>query len=170
MTNILDGLDLESPFYLMLVGLPASGKTTLRNTLRFSKSNFPVVISTDDFLEKICEYTNKTYNEIFKDFIKAAERNSNRDLEDCVQNNKSMIDDRTNLSVKSRAKKLYRIPAHYKKYCIYVNPKISDEEWYARLDSRPGKIIPHSVLVSMVDSIEAPTKKEGFEKVLYLYP
>ena len=153
----------------MLVGLPASGKTTLRNKLKFIESELPVILSSDDYIQAHADEQEKTYNEIFKDFINHAEAYVNSNLLDAIRYSKNILDDRTNLTVKSRARKLSRIPSNYNKYCIYVSPAISDEEWLSRLNSRPDKIIPRNVLESMLYSVQNPTEKEGFKKVFLYY-
>jgi hypothetical protein len=76
------------------------------------------------------------------------------------------MDDRTNLTVSSRKKKLDQLPDAYSKVAIVFT--LSDrEEWMKRLN-RPGKSIPASVLDNMSEIYQEPTLKEGFDEV-YVY-
>jgi tRNA uridine 5-carbamoylmethylation protein Kti12 len=164
--------ELEQPFYLMLCGLPASGKTTLRRKIReefvrLDRINNPSVLSTDDEIEYHAKFNQITYNEAFLSQIKIAEKVVFTLFTLDIEHNNNMLDDRTNLTVNSRRKKLARLPKHYNKYAIYINiPEF--EIWKKRLNSRPGKVIPENVLNNMQETLVIPTVEEGFSKVWIL--
>jgi gluconate kinase len=42
-----------------------------------------------------------------------------------------------------------------------------EDELKRRLASRPGKIIPWSVVQGMIDNFEMPTEEEGFKEIWY---
>jgi predicted kinase len=143
----------------MLVGVPGSGKTTW---IRNNKHN-AVVLSTDDYIEKIAAKQGKTYSEIFKDAIGDATDQMEKDLIQAVRNERDIIWDQTNLTAKTRKNKLSRIPKRYKKVGVYFSVP---QDLRDRLASRPGKTIPEPVIISMINQLQPPTKEEGFDEIL----
>ena len=149
------------PELIMLVGLPASGKSTWRN--QFDTSDY-VVASTDDYIEAAAIKHGLTYDQAFANYIDEASEHLNRQIKQAVENNQSIIWDQTNLTVRSRKQKLSRIPEHYNKIAVAVVCK-SYEEYNKRLNSRPGKTITQTVIDSMARSFQKPTTDEGFNFV-----
>ena len=75
--------------------------------------------------------------------------------------------DQTNLTAKSRARKLAAIPKSYKRVAVVVPTHITDPaRWRAQLE-RPGKTIPEDVIDQMIQNFEPPTSAEGFDQILY---
>lgn len=146
----------------MMVGMPCSGKSTFIE--KFSnKFNDFVIISTDNIIEDRAKEQGKTYNEIFKSEIKSATKEMNEKLAQAIQNGDNIIWDQTNLTVKSRKSKLSSIPKDYQKVAMYVE---TDLETIKARNTRPGKIIPESVIDNMWGSVEVPNIAEGFHAVL----
>lgn len=151
--------------YVMLSGIPTSGKSTyVSRLLEKPEFNNAVVLSTDNYIQKIADQENLTYDEVFDKTIKEANKQLNLDLSEAIKNNRSIIHDQTNLTIKSRAKKLKKIPDSYKKICAYS--VIDLEEARKRNKTRPGKVIPLRVLMMMLDDFEIPTVDEGFDEVI----
>jgi predicted kinase len=151
--------------YVMLSGIPTSGKSTyVSRLLEKPEFNNAVVLSTDNYIQKIADQENLTYDEVFDKTIKDANKQLNLDLSEAIKNNRSIIHDQTNLTIKSRAKKLKKIPDSYKKICAYS--VIDLEEATKRNKTRPGKVIPLGVLMTMLDDFEIPTVDEGFDEVI----
>lgn len=150
----------------MLIGLPASGKSTWRA----AQANIygGIVASSDDFIEAMAKEQGKTYNEVFKSSIKSAEVHVKSLVTYAVQNNKPLIWDQTNLNAKTRQKKLLTIPYNWKKTAVVVRCRDFDE-WKRRLMSRPGKIIPAETIQSMMKSFEMPTLEEGFTDIIEVW-
>ncbi len=149
----------------MLSGIPTSGKSTyVSRLLEKPEFNNAVVLSTDNYIQKIADQENLTYDEVFDKTIKDANKQLNLDLSEAIKNNRSIIHDQTNLTIKSRAKKLKKIPDSYKKICAYS--VIDLEEATKRNKTRPGKVIPLGVLMTMLDDFEIPTVDEGFDEVI----
>lgn len=146
-----------------MIGLPGVGKTTFRKQERFKDS---VILSSDDYIEKEAAENGTTYDAIFKEAIKPATAEFNRQLDyHLVNGTVSLIIDRTNLTKNSRARfvqlaRQYR----YEIYAIDLNNVALDDpgEWRRRLDSRPGKKIPEYILKNMLETYEPPTADEGF--------
>jgi predicted kinase len=150
------------PMFVMLVGVPASGKSTwvAENT---KVGTF--VYSTDYLIEEWAEEINSTYNEVFNKFIKMATSMCNERLKNVIEKNEDIIWDQTNLTIKSRKSKMAKIPSHYEKLAVYF-PTPSGEEHKRRLNCRPGKNIPSHILKNMIESVEVPSHDEGFSRIL----
>lgn len=149
------------PTAIFLIGLPGSGKSTLRELMR---SGY-FVASSDDFIEMVAKSEGKTYNDVFKANIKAATKHFDHMVSHAVASNTSVIVDKTNLSVDSRRRVLAKIPVSWKKVAVIMsidNPYL----WKERLRSRVGKTIPEDVLHGMAESFEEPSLAEGFDEIL----
>lgn len=152
--------------FVMMVGIPCSGKST------YVRNNFSdwVVLSTDDYIEEKAEAEGKTYGEVFKLYIKDAESVLERKLQSAIDQGKNIVWDQTNGTVKSRAKKLKKIPNDYTKTACLVYVPLYDalSRNITRADNT-GKYIPESVIESMLKQQQPPTEKEGFDGVMTLY-
>ena len=148
----------------MLVGIPCSGKSTYVEKLKtipyWSNS---VILSTDAYIEKVAQEHNTTYNEIFEDCISEATRQLGLEFIMAKDKGKNLIWDQTNLTVKTRKKKLSKLPSFYARGVIYF--EISLEEALERNKNREGKFIPESILKRMYHQLEIPTKNEDFDYV-----
>lgn len=149
---------------IMLVGVPTSGKTTYVKNLKSMKYwENAVILSTDNYIEKIAKEYNKTYNEVFADAIPDATRELELQLNIAKDKGEDIIFDQMNLSKKTRKKKLSKIPSHYRKTAVYF--QLSLCEVLDRNKHREGKFIPESVLKQMYSQFEIPTYDEGFDCV-----
>lgn len=154
------------PKCIMLIGVPGSGKSTyIRNT--FSGSDFSVQ-STDNIIQDIADDWGYTYDEVFSELIKFAERAFWDCISDSAAAGKNIIIDRTNLSVKGRKRFFDFLKSQNYEFEAVVFPTPEESEWKRRLASRPGKTIPSHVLKSMQGSYEAPTEAEGFTTITYI--
>lgn len=147
----------------MLVGLPTSGKSSyVDGWLTCDKITNSVVLSTDYYIDQYAKEQNKTYNEVFQEYVKEAHRLMYESLDFAINNNKNIIWDQTNLNVKTRKNKLSKIPPEYEKRAVYLPITL---ETALERNTREGKIIPEYVLKSMFETIEPPTQEEGFDYV-----
>lgn len=149
------------PELLMLCGIPTSGKSTYVERLKkipYWKN--AVVLSTDNYIEQEAKKLGLTYNEIFDDVIKDATRELELQLKQAIEDNSDIIWDQTNLTIKTRKKKLSKIPSFYKKSSVYF--QVSLEEALERNKHRERKFIPESILKRMYYQFEIPTIQEGF--------
>jgi len=154
------------PKVTLLVGVPASGKSTyVDNTIYNNPDANSWVVSTDIIIQEICDIHGITYNEGFADLIKFAEKIFFSDIEKAIDRKIDVVIDRTNLTVKGRRKFINMFkPAGYEIEAI-VFPIPEQNEWERRLTSRPGKTIPDHVIQGMVSSYTRPTIEEGFDCV-----
>lgn len=162
---------------IMLVGLPATGKSTW---LRFYESameihyqwpttivtgNELVVLSTDNNVMQI-KKAEETYDQAWPRVVNQADRKFFSDLDQCLEAHINIVIDRTNLSVNARKKIISRVnPAEYQIEAFVFGTDLPADLWQYRLASRPNKTIPTHVLDNMARSFQYPTKDEGFTSI-----
>jgi predicted kinase len=151
-------------FCHMLVGLPATGKSTWVRELLARKKNrhMYVWVSTDNFIEMFAKNQGISYTNAFSSYIERATEMMYSEVERAIQMRKHIIWDQTNLSVDTRAKKLVKLQGYKTSAHVFTCPP---HVWLQRLTSRPDKLIPFDALVKMAHAFEAPTLDEGFTKV-----
>lgn len=162
--------------YIMLSGLPCTGKSTLRAKMLsiFNKSKIPcTVISGDDIAYKMCnEFNNKlnkvTYTDICNSHRIALEERYQKAVVDSTKERGVVILDRTYLTLNRRKGTLDLIknnPVHI------VSLTISNRlDWQARLEKRNSieadKMISQDIIAFLEKDMAPPTKEEGFASVL----
>jgi predicted kinase len=149
---------------VMLCGIPTSGKSTYVDKLK--KLDYwkdAIVLSTDAYIQKQAQQMGMTYNQIFDDVIGDATKELEIELNWAKSKGRNIIWDQTNLSVKTRRKKLTKLPSYYHKGAIYFT--VSLEEALERNKHREGKFIPESILKRMWHQFEIPTLEENFDYV-----
>ena len=155
------------PKLIMMSGIPTSGKSTyVQNGIDYSELSDEgfTYLSTDNYIQEKAKKEGLTYDEIFDYTIKEATEEMYKLLEFAIQSKMNVIWDQTNLTVKSRRKKLKRIPKDYEKVAVYR--KIPLETAMLRNPERPGKVIPPNTLRDMHRVFQPPTLDEGFDKVI----
>jgi len=152
------------PLAIILVGLPGSGKTTFREEQVKLNPEYKVV-SSDDFIEKVAEDTNKRYSDCFANNIKKAEEAMYEQVDIYTFEEHSFIWDQTNLTKKKRKKIFELIPkCVYDIRCIVFNT--DDATIDKRVAKRKDKKIPKGTMISMRKGFEYPTEDEGFNMVM----
>jgi predicted kinase len=121
------------------------------------------VLSTDNYIERVASEHNKTYNDVFENYISEATEFMWEQLKFAIFENRNMIIDQTNLTRKTRKQKLSRIPESYHKTAVYF--QLSLKEALERNKQREGKTIPESVLKTMYYSFEIPNNTENFDLI-----
>ena len=152
------------PELIMLCGIPTSGKSTYVEKLKKMKYwENAVVLSTDSYIEEYAKRVGQTYNEVFDDVIPDATRELELEFNMAKDEGKDIIWDQTNLSVKTRRKKLLKLPSYYRRNAVYF--EVSLEDALERNKHREGKFIPESILKRMWHHFEIPTRNEDFDYV-----
>jgi predicted kinase len=155
-------MEINMPNFYMLIGVPASGKSTWRE----QHAGDALVISSDDLIEQYAASQGKTYNEVFKEQIKIATQIVNDHAKAAFAAEQDVIWDQTNITKKSRKSKLALVPPHYRKTAVFFATPL-EEEWQRRLNSRQGKSVPAYILDSMVEMLEMPDLDEGWDAIDY---
>ena len=148
----------------MLVGIPSSGKSTWASNQTWAKNC--VYLSSDKFIDDYAESVNKTYNEVFDEYVKTATQLLTKKAITTNVAETDAIWDQTNLTVKSRASKLKLFPCYKKIAVVFATP--DSHELARRLASRPGKSISDAIIASMTSIFQMPTTEEGFDEIWHV--
>jgi predicted kinase len=155
------------PFAIMMTGIPASGKSTLRDVLA-KRLDQPVIVAPDDLIDTVADAVGKFYRDIYTTEaarIVCYEAALHR-MDEAIRNQRNLILDRTYLTREQRARALSRFGKHpYRLISVTTLLPTDVHEWIARLDSRVGKEIPPNTLFAMIRSMESVGTDEGFERL-----
>ncbi len=159
---------MNKPVCTVMVGLPASGKSTrVREISTMDPDVF--VYSTDNLIEEWANGQGWTYDFAFSKYIDKATSEMNRLLDTAIRERMDIVWDQTNLGAKKRSKIINRMRnAGYTIHCetfLFPAGDSQRSDWEHRMDNRPGKTIPSKVIESMMDSFVMPTVEEGFDEV-----
>jgi len=153
------------PSLYMLIGVTGSGKSfwASRNVELLDA----VVISSDNIIEEKCAEVGCNYTEGFSRFVKFASKEMDARLRKAVSENKNIIWDQTNVTVKTRGRKLKQFPSTYRKTAVFfdVENDVVDKRLKER-EEATGKHIRNDVLWSMRNGIVSPNKDEGFDEIV----
>lgn len=158
------------PVAYILVGLPASGKSTIAEKMLNENSDL-FYYSTDAEIQRLSELNGFSYDQGFETFFSTALRTMNENLNNAIQAKQSVLWDQTNLNPKKRRDILNRFkPNGYLVECLcFLPPEEVDDiaEWNHRLNSRPGKTIPDYIMKNMIESYTVPSTDEGFDLITF---
>lgn len=150
------------PAFIMLIGLPGSGKSTFCSGME--KALGATVLSTDDFVERRAAEQGKTYNDVWAETVGEAEKVMWTQFREATEAGKDIIVDRTNLTVKVRNRYLSKLPDGYTKIAVLF--MVDDDTLDRRLASRPGKVIPAASIENMRRYMVLPSPSEGFDVIV----
>lgn len=163
--KIMNLKNIKSPFVIILIGAPLSGKTT------WIKNNFPEidVISRDEILMDV--YGSRNYTEAFNNVNqKEVDKVLSETFIKYNDDKRNVIVDMTHMGSKRRRKNLkYFTDDYYKLGVIF--PILSDKEYIRRNEKRileEDKDIPFSVIKNMISGYQTIKDNEGFNKVISL--
>lgn len=152
------------PIMYMLIGLPASGKTTWMNS---NLTTDVVIISSDLYIDQYAESVGKTYSQVYHECINRANSTSIALFFKSLREGKSIVIDRTNLSKKVRQSYLKKIPTGYKKIAVVFEiPEALRESRHINRAKITGKDVPEEVINSMRKAYTFPSVDEGFDDIL----
>jgi heterogeneous nuclear ribonucleoprotein U-like protein 1 len=154
------------PTYIMLIGLPGSGKSTWAQAHRAGHPEMDFqVLSSDDILDEKARQEGLDYPAAHAAFIDDAIAEMERRFAEAVRAGAHIIHDQTNLSARTRKRHLTRVPG-YEKQAIVLQPgpDVLQQRFEARRQ-QTGKDIPHAVRIAMARRFEPPRKSEGFGRI-----
>lgn len=143
---------------IVLVGLPASGKSTYID--KYLKDY--TVISNDHIIEEYAKKNDISYTKAYMELDrKDVQREYKNNLLKAIKTSNKVVIDNTNMSVKKRHSSLAHFGDEWKKTALVF--EIDKKELRKRLDKRAketGKVIPQQVITDMTRAYEKPTSKE----------
>jgi predicted kinase len=157
--------------FVVLIGLPCSGKSTLANKPQY-KDYFKA--SIDDLIMAL--NPNLTYNEAFHNNscsyctqLYAEKLFKQLFLSEVRKKERSIIIDKTNLTSKSRKRLLATVPSEYKKIAMIFDWDMKVlKERNAKRAKETGKFISEKVLQDMNKMFVPIKADEGFDKVVQI--
>lgn len=150
----------------ILIGPPGSGKSFWRDSFLKDNPDY-VVVSSDDYIDEYASLHGKTYSEVFQEAISGAVAHCNAKFHSALNNNQSMIIDRTNMSIRARAEFLNKLE-NYQKIAMIFN--VERTVLNTRLENRAkatGKTIPEFVIDNMLKNYQEPSLQE-FDFIHYM--
>ena len=145
----------------MLIGVPASGKSTWVKNQEWALGL--TIVNTDAFVEDYARAQGKTYSEVFTDYMPIAIDLMVEQVEFAREHGYTVIWDQTSTTIKSRARKFHMLPDY--EHIAVVFPTPNPEELARRLATRPGKTIPPEVIERMIADWQEPDLSEGFREI-----
>ena len=144
--------------FIMLCGLPASGKSTYAKTL-LKEHEGAVILSSDEIRETVLgDVNDQTQNsKVFE--IMGKETISN------LKDGKTVIYDATNISRKKRAGFLRQLPKDAHKEIHYCHVRF-DEAF--RSNTERERSVPNHVIDRMIRSFQMPVFGEGWDEMVYV--
>jgi predicted kinase len=149
------------PEIVFLVGLPGSGKSTyIRKHLRGY-----TVVSNDEIVEKYAKKWKVNYTEAWNKLdFSVVLREVEAIFQKAVRENKNIVVDNTNLTVKSRKK--FPTPLNYRRMAIVLGTdEKTRQEYIEKRKKETGKDIPADVIKKMKEIYVKPSKSEGFVEI-----
>lgn len=142
---------------IVLVGLPASGKSTYAKKIA-GRCN-ATIISSDSIREKITgDVNNQNDNQlVFEEVFKQG-----REL---LNSNKNVIIDATNIN---RKRRVHMINHELKAGVYEVHYMNTDVDRCKSNNLNRERIVPEFVIDNMYKSLHIPVKNEGWDKVFYI--
>jgi predicted kinase len=151
--------------FVMLVGLPGAGKSTMA-VEKYAADPDAVVITSDTILEGIAADKNITYAQAFAEHMGEANAACFAQAREAFAAGKKVVWDQTNLSIDDRARKLALVPDDYFKTAFAF--ELSKDELADRFIARfheTGKAVAPESMDKMAKSYERPGRFEGFDYV-----
>ena len=161
--------NLKSPYILMLIGPPLSGKTFFYRKFLSEIDNNVELISRDETVMEV--YGSRNYTEAFNNVDqKEVDRVLTQKFLDANVAKKNVIVDMTHMASKRRKQNLNYFSNDYYKLGV-IFPILSDDEYVRRNQKRieeENKDLPMGIVKSMISSYQPITPDEGFNKVITL--
>lgn len=152
------------PKCYQMIGVPGSGKSTWIRNQDWALGL--TIVSTDTFVEQHAQAQGQTYNQVFDHYMPRAVDLMVQQVVSAREHGHDIIWDQTSTTVASRARKFCMLPDYQHVAVLFHTPE--PVELARRLASRPGRIIPHAVILSMLQNWQVPTLAEGFGEIWHV--
>lgn len=151
----------------ILIAPPCSGKSTWTKA-NITSMNSPYIASTDDIITSM--YPELSYNEAFeKANFKVAKRIMREQLSEAIKEGRDIIIDRTNMTIKTRKEFLKAVDDTYQKIAVvFPWDKQTFIERNEKRNLLEGKFISLKLWEDFCANYQAPTREEGFDKILFV--
>jgi len=150
-------------YAILLCGPPGSGKSTYYRRFLSSLK----LLSTDALVMEYAKFTGSTYEKEFKDYFPIADQEYMKRLDEYQSQGVSFVIDRTNLTLKSRARTLKLIKPSYRKVAIAF-PHVPVDVLIERIKDRTDQPLAPGLIKSMAEVYVKPTEAEGFDNIIDL--
>lgn len=151
---------MNKVYFLMLVGLPCSGKSTISKELA-EKYNATIFSSDELRVEMFGDVNNQEHNQEL--FVELHKR-----IKDCLRNGKSAIYDACNINYKRRMAFLAELKnIHCEKICVFMFTPYKE---CLRRNSERERKVPEHVIKRMYMSINIPYWYEGWDDIEVIGP
>ena len=159
--------NLKSPYILILIGPPLSGKGWFCNLFKKNIDSDVLIVSRDETVMEV--YGSRNYTEAFKNVDqKEVDKVLTQRFLDANKEKKNVIVDMTHMASKRRKNNLNYFSNDYYKLAV-IFPILSDDEYDKRNRKRieeENKDLPMHIVKSMISSYQPVTPEEGFDKVI----
>jgi len=155
---------MKQNYVYILIGPPNCGKTTWRiNNLNINDA----ILSNDDIILELSTNSNN-YNLSFKEVnFKNVNKLFNEKFLEAIKNNKNIIIDKTNMTIKSRKKLLSKIPKHYKKIAVLFEwDRTVLLERNINRNKTENKYIPINVIDNFIENFQSISDDEIYDEII----
>ncbi len=161
-----------APTIFILVGLPATGKSTWVREYFKTCVTPTVVASTDDILERFAAEDGTSYAVAHATRFKEAEKLFKQTIMDAAREGKDVIVDRTNVFPSARRKAILLVESStrltYRRVAVvFEQPEEVIRERLAVREAETGKHVPWSAIESMLEGHEEP-RESDYHQIRYV--
>lgn len=149
-------MKILKPTFTMLVGLPASGKSTYA----IKNEGNAIWLSSDNLREEIHGDVNNQADPamIFQEMAKRTK--------EALKEGVSVIYDATNISRKKRKGLLQQLPKGVHKKVVYMT---TPHDVALTFNMKRGRTVPHGVIKKMYKNLQIPIYSEGWDEIEFDY-
>lgn len=143
--------------FLMMVGIPASGKSTFAKKLIEDRDDI-VYLSSDELRQELLGNINdqSKNSEIFVEM--------NKRTKEALKEGKHVIYDATNINRKRRRGLLQQLPKNVEKTVYYMDIEYKD---IVKQNQERERVVPQHIIDKMYKTLQIPIYSEGWDKIIF---
>jgi len=172
-TNTIDPMHQEPKSkgdceVVMMIGLPATGKTCWAHKYVAKSGKKFDVLGTDLLLDQMRVYNMRrkgNFEERFKRCMSMASKAFNELVNIAKTKKRNYVLDQTNVFTKARSRKIQNFHQYHKVAAVCV-PTMKNYEERKAACARKNKVVPEDIVNKMINNFEIPTEGE-FDDVIY---